>query len=120
MAKAWKEVMASPQYQSLPPDQQAAAQEQYFTEVVAPQAGESAEQAKQAFFSAYPPATQSQQQSPNQQNPSFLQQAGNAIEQAGRGLVNIPFDALQGGASLINAVSQGLVVPSCLTTFTAR
>ncbi|GAB3401186.1 DNA transfer protein [Erwinia aphidicola] len=114
MAKAWKEVIASPQYQSLPPDQQAAAQEQYFNEVVSPQAGESAEQAKQAFFSAYPPATQSQQQSSNQQEPSFLQQAGNAIEQAGRGLVNIPFDALQGGASLINAVSQGVGVPKLL------
>ncbi len=106
--------MASPQYQSLPPDQQAAAQEQYFNEVVAPQAGESAGQAKQAFFSAYPLATQSQQQSPNQQDPSFLQQAGNAIEQAGRGLVNIPFDALQGGASLINAVSQGVGGPKLL------
>ncbi|WP_338518895.1 DNA transfer protein [Erwinia aphidicola] len=114
MAKAWKEVMASPQYQSLPPDQQTAAQEQYFNEVVAPQAGESAEQAKQAFFSAYPPATQSQQQPSNQQEPAFLQQAGNAIEQAGRGLVNIPFDALQGGASLINAVSQGVGGPKLL------
>ncbi|HEO8934585.1 TPA: DNA transfer protein [Serratia marcescens] len=29
-------------------------------------------------------------------------------EQAARGLVNIPFDVLQGGASLINAISQGL------------
>ena len=33
---------------------------------------------------------------------------GKLAEQAGRGLVNIPFDVLQGGASLINAISQGL------------
>lgn len=37
------------------------------------------------------------------------QSAGQIAEQAGRGLVNIPFDVLQGGASLINAISQGLV-----------
>lgn len=36
------------------------------------------------------------------------QSAGQIAEQAGRGLVNIPFDVLQGGASLINAISQGL------------
>ncbi|HAI1511992.1 TPA: hypothetical protein HIU00_004236 [Escherichia coli] len=56
MAKAWKDVIASPQYQALAPEQKAQAQEQYFNEVVAPQAGENAEQAKQAFYSAYPPA----------------------------------------------------------------
>lgn len=39
---------------------------------------------------------------------------GNAAEQAGRGLINIPFDALQGGASLINAISQGLGGPKVL------
>ncbi|WP_049278748.1 hypothetical protein [Serratia marcescens] len=35
-------------------------------------------------------------------------------EQAARGLVNIPFDVLQGGASLINAISQGLGGPKVL------
>ncbi|HHV8637867.1 TPA: hypothetical protein ACUP1O_003748 [Escherichia coli] len=45
MAKAWKDVIASPQYQALAPEQKAQAQEQYFNEVVAPQAGENAEQA---------------------------------------------------------------------------
>lgn len=54
MAKAWKDVIASPQYQALAPEQKAQAQEQYFNEVVAPQAGSNAEQAKQAFYSAYP------------------------------------------------------------------
>ncbi|EFZ4856920.1 DNA transfer protein [Shigella sonnei] len=55
---------------------------------------------------------------PTQEEPSLMQQAGDWLtggqsagqiaEQAGRGLVNIPFDVLQGGASLINAISQGL------------
>lgn len=55
MAKAWKDVIASPQFQQLPPEQQAAAQDQYFNEVVAPQAGDQAEAARQQFFTAYPP-----------------------------------------------------------------
>lgn len=42
------------------------------------------------------------------------QSAGKIAEQAGRGLVNIPFDVLQGGASLINAISQGLGGPKVL------
>ena len=72
-----------------------------------------------------------QQQTVNQANnepareePSLMQQAGDWLtggqsagqiaEQAGRGLVNIPFDVLQGGASLINAISQGLSGPKVL------
>ncbi|EKL6558326.1 hypothetical protein [Escherichia coli] len=62
MAKAWKDVIASPQYQSLSPEMQAQAQEQYFSEVVAPAAGEQAEQARQAFYSAYPSAASQQAQ----------------------------------------------------------
>lgn len=54
MAKAWKDVIASQQYQALASEQKAQAQEQYFNEVVAPQAGSNAEQAKQAFYAAYP------------------------------------------------------------------
>nr|WP_233100606.1 lytic transglycosylase domain-containing protein [Enterobacter asburiae] len=54
MAKAWKDVIASQQYQALSPEQKAQAQEQYFNEVVATQAGSNAEQARQAFYSAYP------------------------------------------------------------------
>nr|WP_244568234.1 DNA transfer protein [Escherichia coli] len=214
MAKAWKDVIASPQYQALAPEQKAQAQEQYFNEVVAPQAGENAEQAKQAFYSAYPrgllekgnidihnrpvvknsdgsistvrsmstnidgrevliptvsddgrimsddeaidnfmrtgkhlgmfdnpddatayaeslhnqqadeylpgknqatqqPAQQSTQAAPQQQG-GFISNLGNAAAEAGRGLVNIPFDVLQGGASLINAISQGLGGPKVL------
>ncbi|EIF0325801.1 DNA transfer protein [Salmonella enterica] len=128
MAKAWKDVIASQQYQALAPEQKAQAQEQYFNEVVAPQAGNDAEQAKQAFYAAYPvPTTQqqsSQQEEPQQPEQSLMQRAGDFLtggqsagqiaEQAGRGLVNIPFDVLQGGASLINAISQGLGGPKVL------
>ncbi|EAB8784132.1 DNA transfer protein [Salmonella sp. NW426] len=128
MAKAWKDVIASQQYQALAPEQKAQAQEQYFNEVVAPQAGDQAEQAKQAFYAAYPvPTTQqqsSQQEEPQQPEQSLMQRAGDFLtggqsagqiaEQAGRGIVNIPFDVLQGGASLINAISQGLGGPKVL------
>ncbi|EPB4645424.1 DNA transfer protein [Escherichia coli] len=61
---------------------------------------------------------------PTREEPSLMQQAGGWLtggqsagqitEQAGRGLVNIPFDVLQGGASLINAISQGLGGPKVL------
>ncbi|ECT0702864.1 DNA transfer protein [Salmonella enterica subsp. enterica serovar Infantis] len=128
MAKAWKDVIASQQYQALAPEQKAQAQEQYFNEVVAPQAGDQAEQAKQAFYAAYPvPTTQqqsSQQEEPQHPEQSLMQRAGDFLtggqsagqiaDQAGRGIVNIPFDVLQGGASLINAISQGLGGPKVL------
>lgn len=47
---------------------------------------------------------------PQPKEPTMLDNA----EQAARGLVNIPFDVLQGGASLINAISQGLGGPKVL------
>ncbi|WFW31228.1 hypothetical protein NFJ71_18930 [Escherichia coli] len=50
MAKAWKDVIASPQYQALAPEQKVQAQEQYFNEVVAPQAGESVERLSRLFM----------------------------------------------------------------------
>ncbi|EAO9823553.1 DNA transfer protein [Salmonella enterica] len=65
-----------------------------------------------------------QQEEPQQPEQSLIQRAGELLtggqsagqiaEQAGRGLVNIPFDVLQGGASLINAISQGLGGPKVL------
>ncbi|EAB7296406.1 hypothetical protein [Salmonella enterica] len=61
---------------------------------------------------------------PAREEPSLMQQAGDWLtggqsagqiaEQAGRGLVNVPFDVLQGGASLINAISLGLGGPKVL------
>lgn len=58
MAIAWKDVIAKPEFQQLSEQEKAAAQEQYFMEVVAPQAGSQAEQARAAFYAAYPAATQ--------------------------------------------------------------
>lgn len=83
MPKPWKEVIASPQYQSLNPQQKAEAQNQYFDTVVAPQAGDQAEQAKQAFFSAYPVSSVQQQ---NQASPGVLEQAGQGVAEAGKSI----------------------------------
>ncbi|WP_187168004.1 DNA transfer protein, partial [Escherichia coli] len=111
-------VIASPQYQALTEEQKAQAQAQYFDEVVAPKAGDKWAEARDQFYAAYPPPQQQKEE------PSLMQQAGDWLtggqsagqiaEQAGRGLVNIPFDVLQGGASLINAISQGLGGPKVL------
>ncbi|HEK0581411.1 TPA: hypothetical protein SMP32_003753 [Proteus mirabilis] len=57
MAKPWKEVISSPQYQALSSEQKAEAQEQYFNDVVAPKAGKDAESARTQFYSAYPLST---------------------------------------------------------------
>lgn len=55
MAIAWKDVIANPEFQRLSSQDKVAAQEQYFKEVVAPQAGDQAQLAMDEFFSAYPP-----------------------------------------------------------------
>lgn len=56
MAKTWKEVVADPQYQALPPEQKSQAQAQYFMQVIAPQAGNDVQQAAAQFYAQYPPA----------------------------------------------------------------
>ena len=72
-------------------------------------------------WSKYQQPAQSEDQQPEaslmQRASDFItggQDAGQIAEQVGRGLVNIPFDVLQGGASLINAISQGLGGPKVL------
>ncbi|HHR6568588.1 TPA: hypothetical protein ACS781_000020 [Providencia alcalifaciens] len=102
MAKPWKEVIASPQYQSLSNEQKAAAQEQYFNEQVAPKAGENVEQAKQQFYSAYPvgnPQLSDAQMANldiptdeilayhNAQKPQQQPEIGNPVVEAGKGLL---------------------------------
>lgn len=97
MAKAWKEVIASPRYQALSPDQKAAAQNQYFDEVVAPQAGPQADTARQQFFSAYPPVSaqpQTQPAQPQSQPGSPIAEAGKGLLQAGVNVANIPAEVL--------------------------
>ncbi|EGI5015499.1 lytic transglycosylase domain-containing protein [Salmonella enterica subsp. salamae] len=111
MAKAWKDVIASPQYQALAPEQKAQAQEQYFNEVVAPQAGNDAEQAKQVFYAAYPPPTtqqlaqQPQEPAPPQQQGGFMSDLGNAAAEAGRGLLQAGVNLANIPASIADAVA---------------
>ncbi|EHZ9759187.1 DNA transfer protein [Escherichia coli] len=111
MAKAWKDVIASPQYQALTEEQKAQAQEQYFNEVVAPQAGENAEQAKQAFYAAYPlPSVQQveTQQPVAQQQPQqsgFMSDLGEAVKETGRGLVQAGVNVANIPASVADAVT---------------
>ena len=62
MAKAWKDVIASPQYQALTEEQKAQAQAQYFDEVVAPKAGDKWAEARDQFYAAYPPPQQQKEE----------------------------------------------------------
>ncbi|EAA5922312.1 lytic transglycosylase domain-containing protein [Salmonella enterica subsp. enterica serovar Teko] len=115
MAKAWKDVIASQQYQALEPEQKVQAQEQYFNEVVAPQAGNDAEQAKQAFYAAYPPpTTQQTTQQPTQQpqeseqphqQAGFMSDLGNAAAETGRGLLQAGVNLANIPASMADAVA---------------
>lgn len=111
MAKAWKDVIASQQYQALAPEQKVQAQEQYFNEVVAPKAGSNAEQAKQAFYTAYPvpsaapaQAQQPQQQAQPQEQGGFLSDLGNAAAETGRGLLQAGVNLANIPASMADAV----------------
>ncbi|EEH4118723.1 lytic transglycosylase domain-containing protein [Salmonella enterica subsp. enterica] len=110
MAKAWKDVIASQQYQALAPEQKAQAQEQYFNEVVAPQAGNDAEKAKQAFYAAYPPPTtqqpaqQPQELAEPQQQGGFISDLGNAAAETGRGLLQAGVNLANIPASIADAV----------------
>lgn len=89
----------------------AQAQEQYFNEVVAPQAGENAEQAKQAFYAAYPlPSVQpvETQQPVSQQQPQqsgFMSDLGEAVKETGRGLVQAGVNVANIPASVADAVT---------------
>ena len=111
MAKAWKDVIASQQYQALAPEQKAQAQEQYFNEVVAPQAGSNAEQAKQAFYAAYPVSSaepaqaQPQQKAQPQEQGGFLSDLGNAAAETGRGLLQAGVNLANIPASMADAVA---------------
>ncbi|EBP9662452.1 lytic transglycosylase domain-containing protein [Salmonella enterica subsp. enterica] len=111
MAKAWKDVIASQQYQALAPEQKAQAQEQYFNEVVAPQAGNDVEQAKQAFYAAYPPPTtqqtaqQPQESAQPQQQGGFMSDLGNAAAETGRGLLQAGVNLANIPASMADAVA---------------
>ncbi|EDU3120134.1 lytic transglycosylase domain-containing protein [Salmonella enterica subsp. enterica serovar Anatum] len=109
MAKAWKDVIASQQYQALAPEQKAQAQEQYFNEVVAPQAGDQAEQAKHAFYTAYPVPSEEPQQAPQEAQPQdrggFLSDIVSAAAETGRGMLQAGVNLANIPASMADAVA---------------
>ncbi|HAD8122320.1 TPA: lytic transglycosylase domain-containing protein [Salmonella enterica] len=109
MAKAWKDVIASQQYQALSPEQKAQAQEQYFNEVVAPQAGDQAEKAKQAFYAAYPVPSAEPQQAPQEAQPQdrggFLSDIVSAAAETGRGMLQAGVNLANIPASMADAVA---------------
>lgn len=84
MAKPWKEVISSPEYQSLSNEQKVSAQEQYFNEVVAPNVGNDVDNARQQFYTAYPLPQSQQEQAPQQPQPESSYIAG--MKQANQNL----------------------------------
>lgn len=114
MAKAWKEVIASQQYQALSPSEKAQAQAQYFDEVVAPQVGDKWADARDQFYAAYPPPQpeQQQEQQPSEQQDSaqpqqqggFLSDLSSAAAETGRGLLQAGVNLANIPASMADAV----------------
>ena len=114
MAKAWKDVIASQQYQALSPSEKAQAQAQYFDEVVAPQVGDKWADARDQFYAAYPPPQQEQQpqdsqpsqqqQVDSQQQGGFLSDLGSAAAETGRGLLQAGVNLANIPASMADAV----------------
>lgn len=115
MAKAWKDVIASQQYQALSPSEKAQAQAQYFDEVVAPKVGDKWADARDQFYAAYPPPQPEQQQEQQdkqahpqqdtmQQQGGFLSDLGSAAAETGRGLLQAGVNLANIPASMADAV----------------
>lgn len=111
MAKAWKDVIASQQYQALAPEQKAQAQAQYFDEVVAPKVGDNWAQARDQFYAAYPvqqPQQQSDEPQPDtsqQQQGGLMSDLGDAAKETGRGLLQAGVNVANIPASIADAVT---------------
>lgn len=111
MAKAWKDVIASQQYQALAPEQKAQAQAQYFDEVVAPKVGDNWAQARDQFYAAYPvqqpqqPSTDPQQDPSQRQQGGFVSELGDAAKETGRGLLQAGVNLANIPASMADAVA---------------
>ncbi|NBM59152.1 hypothetical protein GWI61_11080 [Proteus sp. G2667] len=95
MAKPWKEVISSPEYQSLSSEQKASAQEQYFNEVVAPNVGNDVDNARQQFYTAYPLPQSKPEQStqPPQAENSYIAGMKQANQNLSQGLQQSSDDA---------------------------
>lgn len=105
MAKPWKEVISSPQYQSLSSEQKVSAQEQYFNEVVAPNVGNDIDNARQQFYTAYPlPQSQPEQATqPPQPENSYIAGMKQANQNLSQGLQQSSDDAKGFRESVIDA-----------------
>lgn len=87
MAKKWNEVLSNPDYQNLSAPDKAAAQAQYFNDVVKPQLpADQVDAAHSQFYSQYPVgASASPAQAPQAQAPTDLaDEAANALAGTGR------------------------------------
>lgn len=105
MAKPWKDVISSPEYQSLSNEQKVSAQEQYFNEVVAPNVGSDVDNARQQFYTAYPlPQSQPEQATqPPQPENSYITGMKQASQNLSQGLQQSSEDAKGLRESVIDA-----------------
>lgn len=131
MAKKWAEVIASPEYQGLSAPDKAAAQAQYFDQVVKPQlAPQDVDAAHTQFYQQHPIASQSAQEAPQQaqtqSNPtttpstseadtgpqsaleSGFNYVGNVAAGMGRQIAGIPVALANAGIGVVNTVGEGV------------
>lgn len=112
MAKAWKDVIASQQYQDLNPQQQAEVQAEYFDTVVAPKvSGDDWSAARDAFYSAYPSSGGSQQ---SQQQQAVDTQQPQQPQQGGI-LSDLVEGTKESGRSLLSAATSVANIPAAIT-----
>ncbi|MCS5737531.1 hypothetical protein, partial [Herbiconiux daphne] len=113
MAKKWNEVQASPEFQALSAPEKAAAQAQYFDEVVKPQVpADEVDAAHNEFYSQNPvsqpaapePAPQTPQEAPQQpQELSAGEVVGEGLASAGRVTAGGLAGIANAGVSAVNA-----------------
>ncbi|EGJ5143355.1 hypothetical protein INE66_003640 [Salmonella enterica subsp. enterica] len=128
MAKKWAEVVASPEYQGLSAPDKAAAQAQYFDQVVAPQlAPGDVDAAHTQFYQQHPiasqsapQATQTQTQATTAAQPteaatapqSALESAFNTVGEVaagmGRQVAGIPVALANAGIGVVNTIGEGV------------
>ncbi len=131
MPKQWAEVVASPEYQGLSAPDKAAAQAQYFDQVVKPQLSPADVDAAHAqFYQQHPIASQSAQNAPQQAQPqqatttqaepndglteseralySVFNTVGETAAGMGRQIAGIPVTLANAGIGVLNTVGNGL------------
>ncbi|HGK5610661.1 TPA: hypothetical protein ACJ3CO_003686 [Salmonella enterica subsp. enterica serovar Virchow] len=117
MAKKWAEVVASPEYQGLSAPDKAAAQAQYFNEVVAPQlAPEDVDAAHTQFYQQHPIASQATT-APSASEAATAPQGAiergfNAVGEVaagmGRQVAGIPVALANAGIGVVNTIGEAV------------